>query len=192
MASGAGRRFGSNKLLADAGGLTVAERTLLLAQSLTASAYIRRDNICIITRYRDICDKAAEYSFRGIMHSEPDKSDTVRIAVRELHNTDGIIFLQADQFLLSVSSVLKLVESFLKAPEQPARLCSGERQGSPVIFPPSYYSSLTELEGDTGGNVLLYNRPVTKVEAYNAYELWDADTPDELDRMKLFLNDGIL
>lgn len=179
MASGAGSRFGSNKLLADAGGRTVIQRTL---DCIDTEIFDGQD-VCVVTRYPGIAEEAGNRGFRSVLHDLPDKSDTVRLATEALAECDGIMYLQSDQFLISRESIARLTGAFAADPEHPARLCAGDRQGSPVIFPKSYYSALMSLEGDNGGGGLLRGAKVNTAEAENKYELMDADTPDELSKM---------
>lgn len=179
MASGAGSRFGSNKLLADAGGRTVIQRTL---DCIDTEIFDGQD-VCVVTRYPEIAEEAESRGFRSVLHSFPDKSDTVRLATEALTECDGIMYFQSDQFLLRRESVARLIETFCADPEHPARLCAGDRKGSPAIFPRSYYSTLRNLTGDRGGGGLLREAEVNTAEADNAYELMDADTPEELEEM---------
>lgn len=179
MASGAGSRFGSNKLLADAGGRTVIQRTL---DCIDTELFDGRD-VCVVTRYPEIAEEAGSRGLRSVLHGFPFKSDTVRLATEALAECDGIMYFQADQFLLSRSSIAGLTDAFADDPEHPVRLCTGGRPGSPVIFPKSYYPALMSLEGDSGGGGLLREAKVNTTEAENAYELMDADTPEELEEM---------
>lgn len=184
MASGAGSRFGSNKLLADAAGRTVIQRTL---DCIDTGFFDGRD-VCVVTRYPEIEEEAGARGFRSVLHSYPDKSDTVRLATEALAECDGIMYFQSDQFLLGRESVARLIEAFYADPEHPARLCAGGRRGSPVIFPRSYYPALMSLKGDSGGVGLLRESKVNTTEADNAYELMDADTPEELEEMLSILS----
>jgi molybdenum cofactor cytidylyltransferase len=184
MASGAGKRFGSNKLLADACGMTVIERTL----NLIDRDLFRPEDVCVVTRYKEIADIAVRYGFRALLHDLPDKSDTVRLGTAALKELEGIMYLQSDQFLLKPSSLGRMAAAFADNKDRPARLCLNGRFGSPVIFPPSYYEKLMGLKGDRGGIGLLDNASITAVTAEQEYEFLDADTPEELERMNLILS----
>lgn len=184
MASGAGTRFGGNKLLADAGGRTVIQRTLDLVDT---GSFDRRD-VCVVTRYPEIAEEAESRGFTYVLHDFPYKSDTVRLGTEALSDCDGIMYMQSDQFLVSRESIERLIDAFEADPEQPARLCYGGRPGSPVIFPESYYEALMSLEGDSGGGGLLKGAQVSTAEAENGCELLDADTPEELAEMLSIMN----
>lgn len=179
MASGWGRRFGGNKLMADAGGVPVIERALdLLEPELFAP-----EDVCVVTRNPDIVKLTEKYGFDAVLHEFPEKSDTVRLGTKALEYADGIMFLQSDQFLVEPDSIRALVEAFEKNPEKPVRLHYGKTYGTPAIFPPSTYAGLESLSGDVGGGAVLKGLNVGLVEAKHEYELWDADTPEELARM---------
>ncbi len=179
MASGQGKRFGRNKLLEDAGGMKVIERAL----DLIDDELFEPEDVCVITRTEEIKKITESRGYDCILHNLPDKSDTVRLGTKALEYADGIMFLQSDQFLVEKESIKKLVELYSENPEKPARLCFGERMGTPAIFPPSLYEGLKNLTGDVGGGPLLKNREVSLVQIDNDYELMDADTPEELDKM---------
>ncbi len=197
MASGEGRRFGSNKLLADAGGKTIIERTLDTLGNCIADIASDQNreilscrNTVVVTRTGDIARIAERYGLRAILHSEPWKSDTVRLGTEAVEQLDGIMFVQADQFLVSECSIGRLIDAYRRDPDKPARLCYGDKMGSPVIFPPSFYGALKSLSGDNGGSMLLKAEAedsssgnISLVEAGEPYEVLDADTPTQLEAM---------
>ena len=181
MASGFGERFGANKLLEKAGDRTVIERTLSLLSD--CGDLFLKENIVVVTRYTEIAVLAQQQGYVALLHSMPWKSDTVRLGTRFLRDRQGILFLQADQFLLEEESLRRMVRAFRKDPSHPVRLAFQGQMGSPVLFPPEYYERLTGLQGDCGGAGLLKTEQLKVVEAQEEWELWDADTKEELRRM---------
>lgn len=179
-AGGMGRRFGENKLLADALGEPVLQRTI---EGVLPALKKRDVEVLLVTRHAACAGIAGDLGIKSIVTELPKKSDTVRTAVRALSDFDAILFLQGDQMLLSGKSVERLLDAFGAEPKRPARLSFGGIPASPVIFPRSYFSSLLSLSGDMGGNALLEGAEVTLVPAESGWELWDLDTREDLQRM---------
>jgi CTP:molybdopterin cytidylyltransferase MocA len=56
--------------------------------------------------------------------------------------------------------------------------------GSPVIFPYAMKEDLLCYEGEKGGRELLRHDAFGKFEAMNGWELWDADTPESMEKIR--------
>ena len=77
MASGLGVRFGGNKLLAPFGG----QPLILRALAATAGLFARR---VLVTRAPAVAQLAREQGVQAVLHSLPQRSDTVRLGLRAL------------------------------------------------------------------------------------------------------------
>lgn len=182
MASGYGRRFGSNKLLADLGGVTMAERTL------DAVPVPMRKNTVVVTRYPEIAEMARSRQMRTVMNPFPDQSDTVRLGTKDCMEQSagkcrGILFLPCDQPYIRPATLERLAMEFLRHPDDLTRLGKDGTVGSPMIFPESTFPALLAVTGDTGGREAARESglPVHVVEAQFREELNDIDRPEDID-----------
>ena len=82
MASGLGVRFGGNKLLAPFGG----QPLILRALAATAGLFARR---VLVTRAPAVAQLAREQGVQAVLHSLPQRSDTVRLGLRALRGRGG-------------------------------------------------------------------------------------------------------
>ncbi len=183
MASGEGKRFGGGKLFAPFRGMPLSEYALKLAGCGAFSKAVA------VTRNPDFEALCKKNGVDCILHNLPDRSDTVRIGVRAVADTGGCCFMPADQPLLSEESVRALAADFSEHPDCICRLASSEGAGAPVIFPRSMYAELENLPKGFGGGYLIkkYMKKssgrVREIPVRNGYELYDADTRDDLERL---------
>lgn len=196
MASGLGRRFGGNKLLAEFHGEPMIFRILEQTEGL----FSRR---VVVTRYREIEEICRRQGIDCVLHDLPGRNDTGRLgmeffragrpqippgtgkAVKECpFHPEGYLFCPADQPLLTGESMKKMAETFTRRNEPGSilRLSYGEKAGAPVLFDAVYAEELTRLPEKKGGSYLIRKYPhrVTNVTAVSAYELMDVDTPEDL------------
>lgn len=82
MASGLGRRFGSNKLLADFGGEPLFTRAL----EATGGIFARR---VVVTRHPEIAAHCARRGIRAVLHGEPERRDTIRLGLTGMDGLAG-------------------------------------------------------------------------------------------------------
>lgn len=100
---------------------------------------------------------------------------------------DACLFLQGDQPLVSPVSIEALILAFASDPQKIYRLAAHGTPGSPVLFPRTFFQELLQLPPDRGGNVVIRRHPeaVRLIEAQDARELLDADTPEDLRALAL-------
>lgn len=183
LASGLGKRFGSNKLMADFHGKPLAAHILSKIQPPLFRSRLA------VTRHESVADLCRGLDFPVLLHSLPDRSDTVRLGLEQLLALDpdikGCMFCPADQPLLSRDSLESLVQSFSRSPESILRLGWDGRPGSPVIFGRRYFQELLDLPKGRGGSFLAEKYPgqVQCVPARESWELCDIDTQQDLARM---------
>ncbi len=192
MASGSSRRFGSNKLL-----VTFLGEPLLCRSFVATDSFLIEKRI-VVTRCEDVRSLCCSYDVPVLFHSMPYRSDTIRLGLTELLNSDpaldACIFLPGDQPLLTKNSIERLVHMFEQEKKRDiCRLSYTEQTpegttktvGSPVLFGRRYFDSLLHLPTGKGGSVILKQFPdaVLEVPAGNRYELLDADTPQALEEL---------
>ena len=179
MASGLGKRFGGNKLMADFHGQPMIVRALEATEGLFA----RR---VVVTRHESVAALCRERNVDCILHDLPHRSDTVRLGLEALGNLDGCMFLPGDQPLLRRETVAMLLQTHRQQPEHIIRPIHEDTEGSPVLFPAWAFPELKHLPVGKGGGVVIRNHPqdVLRVSVSDPFELADADTPETLELLK--------
>lgn len=178
MASGAGSRFGCNKLLADVGDRPLIERAMeayppaLFARAVVVSRY---PEILTLARSRGYLPLPNPGAAEGI-------SASIRVGMGEMSGMDGVLFAVCDQPWLCRSSVERVLAAFARHPNKIATLSWQGKRGNPCLFPPAFYGALSALTGDTGGGAVIRAHPqaLLPVEAEHPRELRDVDSPADL------------
>lgn len=191
LAGGSGKRFGSNKLLAELNGKPLwtygYEVLQAVAREMGASLHV-------ITRYQEILDAVGA---DGVYCPESalGLSYTVRAACTACNPTTGIdrlLFLAADQLMITAETVKKLLAVPLaKSFNDPLSLAAcaspdGITSGNPVIFSGLLTEKLMQLTGDQGGKAVLRSCPDRiKYVICPCKELQDIDSPCDLENINL-------
>lgn len=182
MASGFGKRFGSNKLLAPFLGKPLVMHTISQVKNAPFAQCLT------VTRHEEIAALCREAGMEVLLHREPEKSDTIRLGIQALtrgQELAGCLFCPADQPFISLETLEALVLSFSMSPDPFSlilRPCFGNQPGSPVLFGKKYFDELQCLPDGQGGGFLIqkYSGQVRQIPVRNAYELYDIDTPEDL------------
>ena len=179
MASGLGKRFGSNKLMADFLGRPMIHRAL----DSTEGLFERR---VVVTRHESFAALCRERNVEVVLHDLPHRSDTVRLGLGAMGEVDCCMFLPGDQPLLGRETVAMLLERWRENPDSIIRPVYEDTEGSPVIFPGWAFDELKNLPEGRGGGVVIRNHPhaVCRVSVTNPFELADADTPETLEILR--------
>lgn len=180
MASGAGRRFGANKLLQTVDGLPLVRRVMAACPpELFAPALV-------VSRYPEILSLAEELGYTPIFNSGADEgiSATVRLgtAAAQAAGADGALFAVADQPWITRASVERVMAAFSSHPDTIPALGWQGKKGNPCLFPREFFPELSALTGDTGGGAVIkaHRDRLRLVEAGDPAELLDVDTPADL------------
>ena len=178
MASGLGKRFGGNKLLARLKGRPLIQYALDATEGIFAGRVV-------VTRHPEVERLCRQQNVNVLLHSMPHRSDTVRLGLQELEHhssMNGCLFCPADQPLLRQKTVAALAVCAAQAPEWIWRTCWKDRPGAPVWFPAWTFEELHHLPQGKGGGAVIRQHPesVRYVPVQNARELTDVDTPDRL------------
>ena len=103
MASGQGKRFGSNKLMAD----FLGEPLIAGILKVTENIFARR---VIVTRHRDVENLCKSLGLEVVLHDKPHRNDTVRLGLEALEkNYTHYAFCMGDQPLVKKSSLERLL-----------------------------------------------------------------------------------
>ena len=181
MAAGASRRFGANKLLQSLGGKPLYRRAL---EAVPGDVFAR---IAVVTACQPMADLATAMNFTVIDNRAPEKgiSLTIRLGLETMADCDGVLFMTADQPLLTQTGVRSVVETFLQEPNCIAAAAADGVRGNPCLFPQSLFPALLALEGDTGGSrVIRANPHRLRLAQLPPEELADADTAQDLQALE--------
>ena len=179
MASGMGKRFGGNKLMADFGGKPMIQRAL----DATEGLFCRR---VVVTRHDSVAELCREQNIEVIRHDLPNRNDTVRLGLEALGDLDGCMFVPGDQPLLRRETVAMLLDNWKESPDCILRPVYEDTEGSPVLFPSWTFPELKNLPEGKGGGAVMKNHPhdVRRISINNPFELADADTPEMLELLR--------
>ncbi|MCQ2509152.1 MAG: NTP transferase domain-containing protein [Lachnospiraceae bacterium] len=179
LASGIGKRFGSNKLLADFGGVPMIQRILDTSEGLF-------EKRVVVTRHEEVQKLCEERNIPVILHAFPGKQDTIRLGMDYMEeHVENCIFTPADQPLLSRDTLIRMGDAIEKDRESMFRTVCEEAEGAPSAFPRWAFERLKQLPEGKGGNVLLKEFPdrVRGVPAGSRWELMDVDTPENMEEL---------
>lgn len=185
MASGYGKRYGSNKLLEEFRGRP------LFSYALETAARSDADSITVVTRFREIeqeiHSKYPKDMFRVVKNYHPERgiSESLRLGLEAEEESDGCCFMVCDQPLLKKETVDLLFNNFRKNQNQIYLCGDGLRRGNPVLFPKEFFPELLQLRGDSGGKQIIKKYPdrVSEVLVRDKTELYDIDSVE--DKQKL-------
>ena len=181
MAAGSGLRFGGGKLTAELEGKPLIRRALeAVPEGVFAS-------VLVAAQEPSFEELAASFGFRFLLNNRPDRGVgyTIRLGTEALSDCAAILYMVADQPLLTRDTVARVAGAWLRAPACIAGACCGGRRGNPNIFPARFFPELLALEGDRGGSRVIRAHedcflPVEVPER----ELADCDTRESLNALR--------
>lgn len=170
MASGLGKRFGGNKLMAALGGKPMVQWALDAAKGVFSE-------IVVVTRHESVAELCTRQGIKAVLHDLPYRSDTVRLGMEALENAAYCLFLPGDQPFVMKESLFAMVLAAKNSD------CIWQLGGaSPAIFPWWAFEELKRLPQGKGGNVLIKQHPerVCAMPPNTEWEIRDVDTPQDL------------
>ena len=178
MASGLGKRFGGNKLMADFHGQPMICRILDATEGIFAQRVV-------VTRSDEVASLCRERGIQTVLHGLPHRSDTVRLGMEAMAGVDRCMFATSDQPLLRKETVAALALASHNCPDAIWRTCCDGVQGSPVAFPHWSFPELLNLPEGKGGGILAKKYPAQlhTVMVRDMYELKDVDRPEDLSEL---------
>lgn len=179
MASGMGKRFGGNKLMADFHG----QPMILRAAEATEGIFEKR---VVVTRHADVAELCRLHGMESVLHDLPYRNDTVRLGIEAIGKSEACVFCPGDQPLLRWETVAALALAAKNHPDDIWRVSFEGTPGAPVLFPAWTFAELSSLPEGKGGGVLAKKYPerVKTVCARDRFELMDTDTPEDLEFLK--------
>ena len=184
MASGMGKRFGDNKLMADFCGMPMIQRAMDATEDLFSCRVV-------VTRHERVVALCQAQNIPVVFHDLPHRNDTVRLGLEALPDLDACMFLPGDQPLLRRETIAMLLETWKENPDRIIRPVYEDNEGSPVLFPAWAFPELKNLPEGKGGSAVMKNHPheICRISVSNPFELADADTPETLDLLKGLYHD---
>ena len=178
MASGLGKRFGGNKLMADFRGQP------MICSILDATEDIFAQRV-VVTRSEEVAALCKNRGIWVILHSLPHRSDTVRLGLEAMPGIDRCLFAAADQPLLRKETVAALAIASKHDGDSVWRTGWEGMQGSPVVFPKWSFPELLNLPEGKGGGIVAKKYPerLRMVNVRDVYELKDVDSPEDLSEL---------
>ena len=175
MASGMGKRFGGNKLMADFAGQPMIARILAATEGLF-------DRRVVVTRHEDVAAFCRGQGIEVVLHDLPGRNDTVRLGLEAGGNMDGCLFCPGDQPLLKRDTVAALVSAWQAEPDFIWRTAYENQPGAPILFPKWAFAELLTLPEGKGGGLLAKKNPerVRLHPVRDQFELVDVDTRETL------------
>jgi molybdenum cofactor cytidylyltransferase len=153
LASGASRRFGSDKVLAPLDGRP------LIRWSTESLAGAVDTTFVVVREISDALRTAlAGTSIEWVVNGEADTgmASSIRAGVAALPpNAEAVIVALADQPLLDPNVTRLLVERWRRGGARAVAPQYADGRGHPVLFDASLYSMLSTLDGDRGARIVL-------------------------------------
>lgn len=180
MAAGASRRMGKSKLLLP------LEGTPALQYFLEGFPFFLFFQVNLVVSNPELLTFCKAFPLNQILIA-PDstKHVTVRKGTEACQNSDGIMYMVADQPLIKMETLLKLVQAFKQDPTKIViPFCDGKPR-NPVIFPKETFAELMKIEGDRGGRDVIDSHPELQVfvELEDPDQFIDLDTPEDYQRI---------
>lgn len=178
MASGLGKRFGGNKLMADFRGQPMICRILDATEDIFAQRVV-------VTRSEEVAALCRKRGIRTVLHSLPHRSDTVQLGLEAMPGIDRCMFATSDQPLLRRETIAALAVVSKNDPNFIWRTSSEGIHGSPVVFPSWSFPELLDLPEGKGGGFVVKKHPehLRTVNVRDMYELKDVDSPEDLSEL---------
>lgn len=181
MAAGNASRFRANKLAAEFDGKPLIRHAL---EAVPSALFSR---VAVVTQYPQVMALAQEFGFEAMENPHPDYgiSYTIRLGTEALADCPAILYMVADQPLLSQDSVQRVVTAWQAQPDRIAGASHNGKRGNPNIFPREFYPELLALTEDHGGSTVIRAHPERFLPVEVAQEqLTDVDTPQALENLK--------
>ena len=195
MASGFGKRYGTNKLITEFQGEPLYLHGLLSLQK--AAKLLEEDKIqCklfLISQYERVLsgsfDRVPEAE--RIFNEDSDQGITASLKLGtevSRKDTDAFLYFVADQPCMRGETIAEFVRGFLKSGKGIGCVCAKGHRGSPNLFSRKYKTELLALEGDLGGRQIMQKHPedIWMMEV-DERELRDIDHPADLKQLRLEL-----
>ncbi len=189
MASGFGRRFGSNKLLASLGGrplYTYGLKALAEGARILAKKSGIACEVITVSQYPKILETARCLIPEGKTVENPYSEEGITASIRlgvaaAWEDTDAFLFFVADQPYTEGKMIAAFVEGYFKSGKMIGCTAFNGRRGSPTAFGACLRPELLLISGDQGGRQVMKAHPEELwIMETEEKQLWDVDLPEDL------------
>lgn len=178
MASGFSRRMGRNKMLCELNGRAVVEYVL---DAVIQCGFYK--NI-VVTRFKEIDKFAKDRNMTVVYNENPlaGQSMSLKLGVQNSLNAEAYVFFLADQPFVRPSTVVEMMNIFVKKPEYIVLPRFENKTGLPVFFPASLRAELLELSGDNGARSVIrkYPEKIISFDLNDEMDVFDIDDENDL------------
>jgi len=181
LASGASRRFGSNKLVAPLNGRPVVRWS---AEALASA--VDETWVVVPARSAEVREALDGLPVRWVENPAVHEgmASSIRAGIAALPaEAEAVVITLGDQPLLDPDVIRRMVAAWRAASPRPAALvtCYGDGRGHPTLFAVALFHQLQALEGDRGARELLASlgAAVAEMDVPSGRPA-DVDTPDVL------------
>ena len=189
LAAGSSKRMGKdNKLLADING------TPLIYQTVAALQASNVTSVTVVTGHEadDVTAALTDLAGLSFVHN-PNHNDGLSTSLKAglaaiPETSDGFIICLGDMPLVTLDMLNELIRAF--DPLEGRSICVpvyGRKRGNPILWGRAFLGAMLGLTGDTGARALLEEHAdqVHEVMMANDGVLFDVDTPEQLQRLKV-------
>ena len=179
LAAGSGRRFGSNKLLAN------LDDNRKIAEISCANLLPAVDRLIAVVRPDEhaltACLAAAGAEIHAFPNADEGMGVSLAFGVRQAADADGWLIALADMPLVAENDIRRVADA-LRAGAAIAVPVSGQQRGHPVGFSRRFFGELSALTGDIGARAILekHAAEIVAVPVEDARTWHDIDTPEDL------------
>ena len=181
LASGASRRFGSNKLVAPLNGRPVVRWS---AEALASA--VDETWVVVPTRSAEVREALDGLPVRWVENpaAHEGMASSIRAGVAALPaETEAVVITLGDQPLMNGDVIRRVVAAWSAAAPRPAAIvaCYDDGRGHPTLFDRALFHQLLALEGDRGARELLASLgdAVAEIDVPSGRPA-DVDTPEVL------------
>ena len=178
------RMAGDNKLLQQVDGIP------LVLRAVNAALASRASSVTVVTGHAAEQIEAILAGRKFTLVHNPDYADGMASSLcRGIDvlpaDAAGVVVLLADMPLINASHIDALIEQFIARPAIVVPVKDG-RRGNPVLWPRSFFTEISALQGDQGARPLLTRHAdsITNLEMASEAIFADVDTPEMLAALK--------
>ncbi len=185
LASGASRRFGSNKLQYYLDGYPLYMHPVWqVMQLLEMPEGAAVQEVLLITKYEVMAEALKAYGITTWYNDNSHEgiSASVRLGTKHSQAADAYLFSVCDQPWLRAASLAQLISTYQNSQKGIASLAYRGQSGNPCIFSARYRQELLALKGDRGGRQIMKQHPedLAVCQIASGQELQDVDTRAQL------------
>ena len=179
LAAGASNRFGSTKQLQTFDGISLVGRAANLASSVCGNNTILVTGHDSTTVARS-AGEAARFVIVNDHYTDGMSSSIAAAASALAHTAGGILFILADQPLISAEHLRAMLDSWSGSENEIVATTFADTSGPPVLFPRGAFPALTRLTGDQGARSVLQDKRFSIRTIQFEDAAVDIDTPRDL------------